>query len=43
MTEQFIQEMTENLTQEQILLMEQMYQAYQYSQLVEQLNNEELC
>lgn len=43
MIEQFIQEMTENLTQEQILLMERMYQAFQYSELVEQLNNEEQC
>jgi len=43
MTEQFIQEMTEKLTPEQILLMEQMYQAFQYSQLVEQINNEEQC
>jgi hypothetical protein len=42
MTEQFIQEMYENLTQEQILQMEQMYQAFQFEQLLQELNNEEV-
>jgi hypothetical protein len=41
MTDQFIQDITENLTDEQFAQFMKMYESYQFQELMDQINNEQ--